>query len=187
MLAVHLSIPNPSGSNEAQDWDAFALSPVAMSVLLAIVIVIGILPSPWTLREPSRYPDGAVAFMRLKRLHGNILNEDGWGGYLVWNTAPESRVFIDTRAELVYPDTLLRQYLAFASGSSAGEKLLDEYPHDMVLIRPQSGAYRIVSHAADWRLVYLDEVSALFVRSGSRAARQTAAPVFAKAPIYAFR
>jgi hypothetical protein len=107
-------------------------------------------------------PSGAVAFMNKHGLRGNILNNIDWGEYLIWHGYPQSRVFIDGRYELVYPDSLIREYLGFHFGVPGGEKVLDGYPNDFVLIKPGTGAYRLVAADSRWRLIYRDSVAALF-------------------------
>jgi hypothetical protein len=112
-------------------------------------------------------PRGAVEFMTSHRLHGNILNNFDWGEYLVWHLAPESRVFVDGRCELVYPDSILAEYLGFLYDRPGGEKLLDRYPHDFVLVKLRTGAYRLVSTDSRWKEIYRDSFSALFARAGA--------------------
>lgn len=119
------------------------------------------------LRTWEPVPSGAVAFMKTHRLHGNILNNFDWGEYLIWHLSPQSRVFIDGRYELVYPDALLREYLGFLFGWPGGEQLLDRYAHDFVLVKPQSGAYRLVAADSRWRVIYRDAVAALFARASA--------------------
>lgn len=109
-------------------------------------------------------PSGAVDFMKKHRLSGNILNDLGWGGYLVWH-GPQSRIFVDGRCEVVYPDSVLREYLGFFYGLPGGARILDRYPHDFVLVKPGTGAYRIVAADPRWKLVYQDAVAVLFARA----------------------
>jgi hypothetical protein len=105
--------------------------------------------------------------MKANRLHGNILNSLDWGEYLIWHVTPQSRVFIDGRYYLVYPDGVLRDYLAFLFGWRGGEKLLESYPHDFVLVAPQSGACRFTEADPHWKVIYRDSTSVLFARSST--------------------
>jgi hypothetical protein len=129
-------------------------------------------------------PNGAVAFMKARNLHGNILNHFDWGEYLIWHGAPQDRVFVDGRCELVYPDRLLREYIEFLYGLPGGAKLLDSYPHNLILLRPDTRAYRTVAADSRWRLAYSDPDSALFVRASAKAPdspdlkKRSSAPTF---------
>jgi len=110
-------------------------------------------------------PTGAVAFMQRHGLHGNILNQFEWGEYLVWHVGKQSRVFIDGRCELVYPDSLLRQYTIFFSGLDGATNVLDAPAHDFVLIGPHTKSYEVVTRDGRWHLLYSDATAALFART----------------------
>ena len=124
------------------------------------------------LRSPPRAtPVGAVAFMKKHHLSGNILCDFGWGEYLIWHMAPESKVFIDGRYDTVYPDRVIHDYLDFYFAHPRAANVLYDYPHGYVLIPPISAAFRFMEGRSDWKLIYRDPGAALFVRSGSEAAK----------------
>jgi len=135
---------------------------LATSIML-LVLASGILSK--RLRNWEQVPRGAIEFIKRNGLHGNILNNFDWGEYLVWHLVPDSRVFVDGRCELVYPDSVLAEYFKFFYGRPGGEQLLDKYPHDLVLVKIGTGAYRLISADPRWRKIYGDSISALFVRS----------------------
>jgi hypothetical protein len=146
-----------------------ATSPwIALAVAMLLAAYAGLL-SP-RLRNDKPYPAGAVAFMQKHNLHGNILGDFGWGEYLIWHTAPESKVFIDGRYDTVYPYAIIDQYIGFYFDLSGAPAMLTAYPHDLVLIPPTSGAYTLMAGRTGWKLIYRDTVSALFVRKTSPAA-----------------
>jgi hypothetical protein len=122
-------------------------------------------------------PSGAVDFMASHDLSGNVLCEFSWGGYLIWHAAPHSRVFMDSRYDLVYPAQVVGDYLKFYFDGPGGADVLVKYPHDFVLIPPTSGGYRVTSRSAAWKLIYEDPVAALFARANSPAARLPGVPI----------
>jgi hypothetical protein len=65
----------------------------------------------------------------------------------------------------VYPDSVLREYLGFLYGWPGAGKVLDRYPHDFVLVKRGTGAYRIVDADPRWKKVYQDPVAVLFART----------------------
>ncbi len=111
----------------------------------------------------GRMPLGAVSFMQRNHLHGNILNQLEWGDYLAWHD-PNSRIFIDTRNEILYPDSIIREYARFYYGLAGGDRLLDAYPNEYVLITTKSKAFETMLSQHRWRLIYRDQNSALFAR-----------------------
>lgn len=139
--------------------------PAAMLAILALAVALvgGIFSNRLKTWEPT--PTGAVAFMQRHDLHGNILNQFEWGEYLIWRMSDRSKVFIDGRTELVYPDRVLRQYALFFFGMEGAQNLLDDPAHDFVLIGPHNKGYQVVSRDRRWHLLYNDPTAALFARA----------------------
>jgi hypothetical protein len=108
---------------------------------------------------------GAVAFMKQHELHGNILDQFEWGEYLAWHMRDRSNLFIDGRCELVYPDSLIRQYAIFYYGMDGADKLLEAYPHDYVLMGVNTKGADVVRKDPRWRLIYQDGTAALFAKA----------------------
>lgn len=135
--------------------------------LLAIVAVwrLGIVSG--RLQSATANPAGAIRFMRQNSLHGNILNDFNWGDYLIWRLEPQSKVFIDGRYDTLYPYSLIRQYIDFRFDLPGAQKTLDGWPHDFVLVSPDTPAYKMMVKQSGWTLIYLDSVSALFARDGT--------------------
>jgi hypothetical protein len=125
----------------------------------------------------KHYPAGAVAFMQSHGLHGNVLPFFDWGEYVIWHLAPGSRVFIDGRYDTVYPRAVIRDYLLFNYDLRGGAHLLDAYPHDFVLLSPDSAANRIMRAHGDWTLVYRDDDALLYARAASPAAKLPGVPI----------
>jgi hypothetical protein len=134
-----------------------------------------------TLQDGDPYPAGAVAFMKQHELLGNILGDFDWGEYLIFHEAPESKVFIDGRYQTIYPERVVNEYFAFVSGGDDAVRVLERYPHDLVLIRPDSRAYALMMARKDWKIVYSDSVCVLFARVNSPAARIPGVPIAGKA------
>jgi hypothetical protein len=133
------------------------------------------------LRLDHSYPAGAVAFMRQHAIGGNILCHYGWSGYVIYHCAPPSRVFIDSRFEMIYPRSVANDFIGFVLNRNAAA-VLAKYPHDLVLAPPGSPESRVMVKAAGWKLIYRDQDSALFARADSAAAKISGAPVNGAAP-----
>jgi len=157
---VELKIPpNHSGVNQ---WVA--------AVLAGVVAISSGLFSRHLIVGPD-YPAGAVDFMQRNGLHGNILGAFGWGEYLIWHTAPESKVFLDGRYDTVFPQQVIRDYAVFYFDLPGAAQVLSAYPHDFVLIPAGSPAESLMKKASGWKLIYQDGHSVLYAREDSAAAR----------------
>lgn len=115
--------------------------------------------------EDSYYPAGPAEFIRANHLHGNLLCGFGWGEYLIWHLAPETKVFIDGRYDTVYPSSVIKDYIKFAFAAPDGLQVLQRYPHDLILIPAASPARRLIDHNSKWRLIYCDDGSRLYERA----------------------
>jgi hypothetical protein len=125
------------------------------------------------------YPAAALAFMKAHGWHGNVLGEFGWGEYLIWHAAPDDKVFIDGRYDTVYPFKVIGEYLQFYFDQPGGWAVLDSYPHDFVLIRPDAPSRRLMERRRDWKLLYRDDDALLYAPARSAAAELPGLPVTA--------
>jgi len=106
-------------------------------------------------------PTAALAAMRAAHVEGPVLNDYGFGGYLIFSgIAP----FIDGRAEL-YGDDFFRQYVdAMLLQNGELPQLLDRYGIAWTLIEPQRPAVVLLDHLSGWRRLYADDVAVVHVR-----------------------
>ena len=110
------------------------------------------------------YPVGAVAYLRAHHLSGKLLTEFGWGEYLIWTLYPQCRVALDGRYETVYPPRVAQSFFNFINQVENSRQFLDDYPPDLILLAPRSKACAFIGSLPEWRQVYADTGSALFVR-----------------------
>jgi len=119
------------------------------------------------------FPERAVDFIQREKLPANVFNGYSLGGYLTWRLSPEFPDYIDSRAipfgpQLFFraydlgtepPDSLAWQQEADARGINTILVSLARYQG--ISLFPQLPAF---CHSQLWRPVYMDEVSAIFVR-----------------------
>jgi len=151
---------------------------IVASIALAITAETGMFSR--RLRFESVYPAGAIAFMKQRGLHGNLLCDYGWNDYAIFHCAPASRVFMDSRYEMIYPRRVIEDYLDFDLDRLGAERMLAAYRHDYVLIAPAAAAAQVMSRARGWTLIYQDANSRLYARSEA-AAKMTGVPVIGSA------
>jgi hypothetical protein len=133
----------------------------------AVLLVNGAELTSTRLPTDMTYPSSAVNFMKVHRLSGNIMPYFCWGEYLIWHLAPNSRVFLDSRYDMVYPVNVTRDYLELYWGLPSADKVLKKYQHDFVLMPTDEKVYQRMIKASGWKLIYRDRGSALFARTDS--------------------
>ena len=127
--------------------------------------------------DASDYPVRAVDFMKAHGLKGNVLADYAWGQYVIWHAAPDSKVFIDSRYDLGYPPAVVADYMELERGGASGAHTLAAYAHDFVVVKNGSPAARLMDSQSGWRLIYSDQIAALYARASSDAARIAGVPV----------
>lgn len=139
-------------------------------VLLAITIylAITIVSSPIYFRKYDNisYPEGAVAFIKKHGIKGNMLNSHPWGGYLIWNSYPDIKPYIDGR---FFHRRFYDEYYHILSAGAGWQDILARYDISMVLMPYSADGKgtlndRLFSSVA-WRLVYWDDACLLYVRA----------------------
>jgi hypothetical protein len=110
------------------------------------------------------YPVDAVEFIRTHGIRGNVAMPFEWGAYAISKLAPDSRVFIDGRFEAVYPPQVIADYFAFMHGTEGWERLIDDYPTEVVVVQRWRNIHPRLFARPDLEYVYSDPAALVFVR-----------------------
>lgn len=126
---------------------------------------------------PLTYPTGPVSFLKAHALKGNMYNEFGAGGYLLYQLYPQYKVFFDGRADIYLcceiPDDLLLNNVMLPQDQyrTIVNSLMDKYHIAFALIGTNTKVVRrdvaiTLSQDPSWHLIYLDDYYSLFARDG---------------------
>jgi len=118
----------------------------------------------------GNYPSGTVKFIKDHELRGNIFNQYGYGGFLIWHLYPQLRVFVDGRTPTVYDQDFFWSYRQALNNEKIWKRLVEEYHIDMVHLKDNrmNGYMMFSKHLdddQDWILVAFDEVSTLYLKN----------------------
>ncbi len=177
-------------------WPRLRVQAVVTAATAVLCTVFGVqLASGWLYaqqRLPYRFghrfcdqtlPVRACAFMTQRLPTGRLLNALQDGGYAAWATAWP--VFIDGRTEAM-GETLYRTYLQLRE-PGALDRAVRRFRFDVALVpihfQPEWFSY--FEPHPDWRRVYADELSLVYVRKGFADAVPTqTAPITGVSPRY---
>lgn len=152
------------------------------SVFYVIPFIAGVVLVFYTIPSFARYefradtsfaaPKDAADFLADLKISGNMFNEYGSGGYLIWRLYPDKKVFIDGRS--LEPDVYEEYNIIASAGSRQGiswEDILKRYNISYIItppLLPRGEIYPIVEKILDqddWILIYRDQLALVFLRN----------------------
>jgi hypothetical protein len=117
------------------------------------------------------YPERATEFIAREDLPGEVFNTFVEGGYILWRLGPKRRDYIDGRSIPFGPNAFLHhvELLQSSPDSPLWQREADHYNINTIILplnRFQTvlGMLRSFCNSTNWRPVYLDEISGVFVR-----------------------
>jgi hypothetical protein len=144
--------------------ERYLLNGALMGMIAAGVVVF--LPSRSTLDGVVRrgFPVGAVEYLRANPVNAPMFNDDSWGAFLTRSLGRQHQVFIDGRIDAYEPAGVLADYLQIVHLNNDPERLLRKYGVESCLLDPAEPFATFLANSPEWRKVYADKVSVLFVR-----------------------
>lgn len=109
------------------------------------------------------FPSGALEFLRANPLPGRMYNFFSWGGFLLWE-APGRPIYVDGRAAVAYPGSVMDEYQSIESARPGWMKTLDRYDVHLVLHHTGYELPLRLRQRGAWVRVYDDGMAVLFVR-----------------------
>jgi hypothetical protein len=108
------------------------------------------------------FPVQAVDWMMAEQISGPGFNYFTWGGYILYRTWPEQRVFIDGQTDF-YGEDLTRQYETVITQSAGWREVLTEYSVRWVLMPVDALLVRALESEDGWRVRYQDPTAVVLV------------------------
>jgi hypothetical protein len=143
-----------------------------VGIVPAILVLIAAFAGVTTLARrgsvgfsPRIFPVRAVEFLEANNVEGRIFARDQWGGYLIFRSAGQSKVFIDGRSDF-YGRQFLETYAQVADVKAQWSTVLKQYDVELVLIPPEHALASVLALSPEWRRIYSDPVAAIFQKVG---------------------
>ena len=168
ILAAPILTRELSTSWEGYNVEEDRIWPNAVLIGGSVLAVILAFPSRQNLEKQVEdgSPQKAVEFIKANHLSGPMLNDYGFGGYLIW-AAPEYPVSMDGRADLYEWSGFLSEFESWANLQGDPNALLQKYRVNFCLLERQSPMVRILPLLHEWKIVYSDNKAVILVRTGS--------------------
>lgn len=117
----------------------------------------------------SLVSDRAVSFLLASNIPGAVANPYSWGGYLMWRIWPHYRIFSDQRGLEALRGSARYDDVMFMDDTSILDRLnINAVVMNYVDPLNASVYYGFITlmESGTWDLVYYDDISAIFARSG---------------------
>jgi len=113
--------------------------------------------------DPQVFPVAAADWLEDHPQKAEMFNYFPWGGYLLYRTWPEARVFIDGQTDF-YGEALTRQYEQVISRSAGWQGVLDQYRVNWMILPPRQALAQWLRADPGWVIVYEDGTAVIFNR-----------------------
>jgi hypothetical protein len=163
-------LPDRPGGSPLLQWVDHAIAELkkpatgfglALALVLFAVLTATVLPRRELHVAENITPAAAVDAVIAQHVNGPVLNDYGFGGYLIFRGF---KVFIDGRADF-YGDAFIKQYAeAITLQSDEFFKLVDRYGITWTLLPPDRPAVQMLDHLAGWHRLYGDSIAVVHVR-----------------------
>jgi hypothetical protein len=141
--------------------------PVLNAALIALfaAVVVVFFPSSASLQRliDRNQPRRVVDYLRAHPVPGPMFNDDFWGGYLIWASQGQQKVFIDGRSDAYEPSGVLADYVRIIQPAPEALSLLEKYGVRSCLVERSGSLSGWLAAQPAWQRVYEDDLSVLFV------------------------
>jgi hypothetical protein len=152
-------------------WDGYDAArdfPLPNAILISMSMLIAVWGFPGRQNLVNQVNNGspvrAVEFIQTHHLSGPMLNDYIYGGYLIW-ALPEHPVFVDGRSDIFEWTGVLAEFGKWAMLQSNPNTLLDKYGIDFCLLARTSPMAHVLPLLPNWKTIYSDNMSTIFVRT----------------------
>lgn len=114
--------------------------------------------------ERNNFPVGAIHYLTKHRLPPRVYASYSWGGYLLWHLFPRYRDYMDSRADTLFNNRILRDYVTMYDAAPGWRSSMRRYGIQDVLIEPNAPLAQLLALDPHWRLAYRDRESVLYTR-----------------------
>jgi hypothetical protein len=111
-------------------------------------------------------PVKAVDYILKNNITGNMLNDYGYGGYLIYRLAPARKVFIDGRADM-YGDPFVSDFLEIHNGGNNWKEKFDKFSIDYVITSKGAPIRQILLIEGNFKEVFEADGHSVLVRTGT--------------------
>lgn len=146
---------------------------VPIFVLIALVQTVSLFLFRAVYPTNVAYPAQAIKTAKLHKIEGNIFNDYGFSGALIFEG---KKVFIDSRTEF-YSKQFFQDYLSITNGEDITRlnDYLNHFDIKWTILNTNTPVVRAMNKLANWQEIYRDDVSTVHVKKADGYSQSTTA------------
>ena len=148
--------------NDIDRYSNGFLWPVMGVILIILGIIFGNIN--FMFDERMQKPVRAVEFLKREPIKGNMFNATEYGDYIIYSAYPQYKVFIDGRID-IYMAEIFSDYQKIANFETGWENIIEKYQIQWIIYDKDSPLSRILVEKNNWKLIYSDEATNIFVKN----------------------
>ena len=114
--------------------------------------------------DSRKFPAEGVEFVKSNNIPGNMFNEMGFGGFLIYALYPEYKVFIDGRGDM-YGADFAETYTRVLWVKPDWKEVLQKHSVNWTICPSNSHLSVLLLESEDWKLIYADKAANIFIRN----------------------
>lgn len=115
----------------------------------------------------ERLPVKAANFVLENGIAGNLFNDYGYGGYLIYRLSPDRKVFIDGRADM-YGDKFVNDYIDIYNGNPGWKEKFESLSIDYVICGKNAAIRRLLLAENSFTEVFNDKWHSVLLRNAPK-------------------
>lgn len=143
--------------------------PVINAVLIMAIAlgVVHAVPSRKHLAKivSEKFPVAAVHYLKEHSVPRPMYNAYAFGGYLLWAMGPKHKVFIDGRGDFYERAGVFSDYIKIQNIRPEALAILHTYHVNSCMVKRNGPLATLLSVRPNWKEIYKDSLSAIFVRT----------------------
>ncbi len=116
--------------------------------------------------DAGQFPVQAVEVISYRGVAGPIFCPDTWGGFLIYQLYPKTKVVVDDRHDL-YGSEFFKNYLKVIQVQPGWNKVLEDEHVDRILIPAKSSLAVLLRQTQQWVVVHEDDTAVFFKKEDS--------------------
>lgn len=119
-----------------------------------------------TLYDPTKYPVEEISYLMQHHPGSRVLNDYGYGGFIIYQARGSIQPMIDGRIETAYPKQVIKDYMTAAYFKPKWQEIITQYELQLALFPNKDKTAKYALNKAGWREAFKGSVATVYEKRG---------------------